>query len=67
MEIPDTEAAGRVDRALQDLASAGRGFVRRILRDEGPDEYWLYTGTTYVARVQIGPEHVLVIRVHPRR
>lgn len=66
MEIPDTEAAGRVDRALQALTRTGRGFVRRIVRDDGPDEYWLYTDTTYAARVQIGPEHVLVIRVHPR-
>lgn len=66
LAIPSTQDAAEVDRALQSFAATGRGFLRRIENEDGPDELWLYTSTRYRAAVQPGPERVLVLRIARR-
>jgi hypothetical protein len=46
--LPHWREAEQVAAAVRSYAEHGVGFVRRVLREDGPDEYRLYVGEFYV-------------------
>jgi hypothetical protein len=54
--LPHWREAEQVAAAVRLYAEQGIGFVRRVLSDDGPDEYRLYVGEFYVRVRTIGSQ-----------
>jgi len=64
LRVPSIEDAARLDRAIQDYARAGTGFVRRVGGPEGTELRLYVRG--YYAAISLGPSDVVrVWRVIP--
>jgi hypothetical protein len=64
LAIPEVAIAGAIDRAVQEFAESGRGFVRRLVREHTADDFVLYVAETrYVVRLRWLAGTVFVERV----
>ena len=50
LDVPDWQTAARIDAEVLYFAETGRGSVKRIRNENGPDELRLYAAPPYYVR-----------------